>query len=111
LFSGPAIAEIASNPRIGRSGKAVRREVAMDMGTRLLRCNYQEFGMKNSSIRRKPVMPEGQSRRQVLAFAGLLPLAYVLGTAPAAAASEAGGIVMRDGWILRADDLRRLAVS
>jgi hypothetical protein len=33
LFSGSVIAEVAGNPRIGRSGKAVRREVAMDMGT------------------------------------------------------------------------------
>jgi hypothetical protein len=81
------------------------------MGARLLRCNYQEFGMKNSSIRRKPVMPAGQSRREILAFAGLLPLAYALGPATAAAEPRAGGIVMRDGWILRADDLRRLATS
>jgi hypothetical protein len=83
----------------------------MDMGTRLLRCNYQEFGMKNSSIRRKPVMPEGRSRREILAFAGLVPLAYVLGSAAAAAEPDADGIVMRDGCILRADDLRRLAIS
>jgi hypothetical protein len=56
-------------------------------------------------------MPAGQSRREVLAFAGLLPLAYVLAPAAAMAEPETGGIVMRDGWILRADDLRRLAIS
>jgi hypothetical protein len=83
----------------------------MDTGARLLRCNYQEFGMKNSSIRRRPVMPEGQSRREILAFAGLLPLAYALGAGAAAAEPEAGGIILRDGWILRRDDLRRLAIS
>jgi hypothetical protein len=56
-------------------------------------------------------MPEGQSRREILAFAGLLPLAYALGAGAAAAEPEAGGIILRDGWILRRDDLRRLAIS
>lgn len=67
--------------------------------------------MKNRSIRRKPDMPLGQSRRDVLALAGLLPLALTLAPPALAAMPEAGGIVMRDGWILRADDLKRLEIA
>jgi hypothetical protein len=77
----------------------------------LLHRNYQESGMKNRSIRRKPVMPKGRSRREVLVLAGLLPLLPLLGGATPAAASESGGIIMRDGWILRRDDLGRLMIS
>lgn len=83
----------------------------MAMGTRLLHCEYQEFGMKNRGIRRKPDMPAGQSRREVLALAALLPLAGMLGGPAFAAGPETRGIVMRDGWILRRDDLRRLAIG
>ena len=49
------------------------------------------------------------SRRRFLASAAMVPLVMLL---PGAfAASEGSEIVIRDGWILRRDDLRALAVS
>lgn len=67
--------------------------------------------MENRSMRRKPVMPRGQSRREVLAFAAAVPLAHLLGTEASATVWETPRIIVRDGWILRADDLNRLALA
>jgi hypothetical protein len=87
----------------------------MDEGTRLLQRNYQEFSMKNSGIGRSPDMPRRHSRREFLALAGMLPLVPVLGMGEAGTVQPAhaadGEILMRKGWILRRDDLRRLAIA
>ena len=48
------------------------------------------------------------SRRSVILSAVALPLAAAL---PAAARPERDGLVMHEGWVLRADDLRGAAAS
>jgi hypothetical protein len=67
--------------------------------------------MKNSGIRSRPDMPKGHSRRHFLALLGMLPFATLLRVRGLAAAPVEDGIVMREGWILRADDLKRLAIA
>jgi hypothetical protein len=67
--------------------------------------------MKNSGIRRKPDMPKGHSRRHFLALLGMLPFAGLFRIRDVDAAPIVDGIIVRDGWILRADDLRRLGIS
>ena len=49
------------------------------------------------------------SRRRFLASAAALPLVMLIPRA--LAAGEGGEIVIRDGWILRRDDLEALAIS
>jgi hypothetical protein len=49
------------------------------------------------------------SRRRFLASAALVPLIMLIPRA--FAAGEGSETVIRDGWILRRDDLQRLAIS
>jgi hypothetical protein len=53
------------------------------------------------------------SRRQLLLMAGALPAIPMLSRSARAEAPGVGvdGIVIRNGWILRADDLRRLQTT
>lgn len=73
--------------------------------------------MKNSGMYRGPDMQVGRSRREVLSAIGVFPLAYLVGSAALAAETAppkpAGtdGLIVRDGWILRADDLEKLGIG
>ncbi|MBN8996582.1 MAG: hypothetical protein J0H63_11815 [Rhizobiales bacterium] len=77
--------------------------------------------MKNSSMYRGADMRGRHSRREILAVMGALPLVLFAGMSSAMAdgdgsetagdGSETAGIVMRNGWMLRPEDLARLGMS
>lgn len=73
--------------------------------------------MKNSGMYRGPDMQGGRSRREVLTAMGVFPLAYLVGSEALAAEpappkpAGTGGLIVREGWILRADDLEKLGIG
>jgi len=73
--------------------------------------------MKNRSMYRGTDMQVGRSRREILTALGFVPFAALLGSqamaaepAPAAADGD-GGLIVRDGWILRREDLEKLGIG